>query len=189
VLRAIDDGMSVKDVYLELLLPAQREAGRMWHAGELSIAEEHFVTTTTQRAMALLCERARAATSTGKAVLLACVAGNVHDVGLRVVSDFFEMAGWRAINLGPDVPSEEIARSVETFAVDLVVLAATLDPHLKAVQRAIERIRALGGHGVKIIVGGPAFDRVPELWRKVGADGHATSVEEVEPLGTRLSRS
>jgi len=67
------------------------------------------------------------------AVVLACVAGNVHDIGIRAISDFFEMAGWRAISLGPDVPHDEIARSAGFFDADVVVLAATLDPHLKAV--------------------------------------------------------
>ena len=161
----------------------------MWHAGELSIGEEHVITATTQRAMALLCERARSSSPKDKTVLLACVPGNVHDMGLRATSDFFEMAGWRALNLGSDVPHEEIARCVQTFDADVVVLAATLDPHLKGVQRAIEKIRALEDREVKIIVGGPVFKRVPDLWRRVGADGYSAAVEEAEPLATRLTGS
>jgi methanogenic corrinoid protein MtbC1 len=189
VLTAVDGGTSVKDAYLEVLIPAQREAGRLWHADELSIAEEHVVTSTTQRAMALLCERGRSSSRKDKTALLACVAGNVHDIGVRAISDFFEMAGWQAINLGADVPDDEIARSVTFFDADVVLLAAALDPHLKAVQRAIERIRTFEDLDVKIIVGGPAFDRVPDLWRKIGADGYAAKVEDAEPLGSRLTRS
>jgi methanogenic corrinoid protein MtbC1 len=166
LLAAVDGGTSVKEAYLDVLIPAQREAGRMWHAGELSIGEEHVITATTQRAMA-----------------------NVHDMGLRATSDFFEMAGWRALNLGSDVPHEEIARCVQTFDADVVVLAATLDPHLKGVQRAIEKIRALEDREVKIIVGGPVFKSVPDLWRRVGADGYSAAVEEAEPLATRLTGS
>lgn len=187
VLQAVDGGMSVQDAYLEVLIPAQRETGRMWHGGELSIAEEHVITSTTQRAMALLCDRARSSSEKGKTAVLACVAGNVHDIGIRAISDFYEMAGWRAINLGADVPHEEIARSVSFFGADVVVLAATLDPHLKAVQRVIERIRAADERGVKIIVGGPAFERVPDLWRRVGADGYSARVEDAEPLGSGLT--
>jgi len=189
LLAAVDGGTSVKEAYLDVLIPAQREAGRMWHAGELSIGEEHVITATTQRAMALLCERARSSSPKDKTVLLACVPGNVHDMGLRATSDFFEMAGWRALNLGSDVPHEEIARCVQTFDADVVVLAATLDPHLKGVQRAIEQIRALEDREVKIIVGGPVFKRVPDLWRRVGADGYSAAVEETEPLATQLTGS
>jgi len=188
VLAAVSDETSAKKAYLEVLIPAQRETGRMWHAGALSIAEEHVITATTQRAMTLLCERGRSSSHKDKTVLVACVAGNVHDIGIRAISDFHEMAGWRAINLGPDVPHDEIARSVTFFDADVVVLAATLDPHLKAVQRVIERIRAIDDRDVKVIVGGPVFERVPDLWQKVGADGYAAQIEDAEPLGSSLTR-
>jgi methanogenic corrinoid protein MtbC1 len=189
VLREVDGGTSVKDVYLEVLIPAQREAGRMWHAGDLRVAEEHVITTTTQRVMALLCERGRASVRKDKTALLGCVADNVHDIGIRAISDFFEMAGWRAINLGPDVPAEEIARSVQLFDADVVLLSATLDTHLKAVQHTIKRIRSLEQRDVKIIVGGLAFEEIPDLWRKVGADGYSAKVEDTEPLASRLTTS
>jgi len=189
VLREVDGGTSVKDAYLDVLIPAQREVGRMWHAGDLRIAEEHVITTTTQRAMALLCERGRTSARKDKTAVLGCVAGNVHDLGICAISDFFDMAGWRAVNLGPDVPAEEIARSVQLFDADVVLLSAALDPHLKAVQHAIARVRSLEEQNVKIIVGGSAFEKVPDLWRKLGADGYSARVEDTEPLASRLTQS
>jgi methanogenic corrinoid protein MtbC1 len=189
VLAVAGDETSARRAYLDVLIPAQRETGRLWHAGALSIAEEHVITATTQRVMALLCERGRSSSPNGKTVLLACVAGNVHDIGIRAISDFHEMAGWRVINLGPDTPDGEIAASVALFDADVVVLAAALDPHLKAVQRVIERIRALEDRDLKVIVGGGVFDRVPDLWKKIGADGHAAQVEDAEPLSSRLTLS
>ncbi len=137
--------------------------------------------------MALLRARAEPSVPNDKTVLLACVAGNVHDIGIRAIADFYEMAGWRAINLGPDMPHDEVARSVQVFDADVVILAAVLDPHVKEVQRAIERIRAIEDCAVKIIVGGPAFEHVPDLWRKLGADGCAAGVEDAEPLGSELT--
>jgi methanogenic corrinoid protein MtbC1 len=188
VLREVAGGTSVQDAYLKILLPAHLEVGRMWHAGDLQIAEEHFITTTTQKAMALLREQGRATASKDKTALLGCVAGNVHDIGIRAISDFFEMAGWRAVNLGPDVPADEFARGVQLFDADVVLLSAALDPHLTAVQRAIARVRSLEGRDVKIIVGGAAFEKVPDLWRKVGADGYSSRVEDTETLASRLTQ-
>ena len=57
VTAAVDGGMDLLRVCNEVLLPVQRELGRMWHAGELSIAQEHLVTATTQRLLAVLSER------------------------------------------------------------------------------------------------------------------------------------
>ena len=55
-------------------------------------------------------------------------------------------------------------------------------------QRAIERVRSLGGRDVKIIVGGLAFEKVPDLWRKVGADGYSSKIEDTETLASRLTQ-
>ena len=46
VLDAVDDGLSIRDAILKVLLPAQREVGRLWHVDEISVAEEHMVTVT-----------------------------------------------------------------------------------------------------------------------------------------------
>ena len=78
---------------------------------------------------------------------------------------------------------------MQLFDADVVLLAATLDTHLTAVQRAIAQVRGLGEREVKIIVGGAAFEKIPDLWRKVGADGYASRVEDTEPLACRLTQS
>jgi methanogenic corrinoid protein MtbC1 len=189
VLRMVDGGTPVKNVYIEVLLPAQKEAGRMWHAGDLRIAEEHVITSTTQRAMALLCERGQATEQKNRTALLSCVAGDIHDIGIRALTDFFEMAGWRAVNLGPDVPAVEIARAVQIFNADVVLLSATLDPHLKGLQDTIARVRSLEQRDVKVIVGGPALEGVPDLWRKLGADGYSARLEDAETLASQLIES
>lgn len=187
VVAEVDAGLPVHDAYLKRLIPAQQETGRLWHAGELSIAEERLVTSTTQRTMALLCERARPSARIDRTVVLACVSRNVHDLGVRAIADFFDMAGWRALNLGADVPAEDVANSVRFFDADLVVLAATLDTQLRAVRQTIEAVRAEKGSSAKVIVGGPIFAEASDLWRKLGADGYAASIAEAEPLGRRLT--
>jgi methanogenic corrinoid protein MtbC1 len=48
ILDAVDQGQSVRDVYLRVLLPAQQEVGRMWLVGEINVAEEHFASATTK---------------------------------------------------------------------------------------------------------------------------------------------
>ncbi|MDH3629215.1 MAG: cobalamin-dependent protein [Acidobacteriota bacterium] len=186
VLKQVDDGISIRDAYLTVLIPALRETGRMWHAGELLIAEEHLITTTCRQAMTLLCERGRTSEKNDKAILLGCVAGNVHDIGIFAVADFFEMAGWRVINLGPDVPAVEIARSVQLFDIDVVLLSAALDAHLRPMQSTISEIRRFNERNVKILVGGAPFDRIAELWRSVGADGYSASVDDAVPLASKL---
>lgn len=178
--------LGTRAAYLDVLMPAQREVGRLWHAGDLTIAEEHMVTATTQRTMAVLAAGGGGTAANGKTVVLAAVAGNVHDIGLRALGDLFQLAGWRAIFVGSDVPAQELPTLLTFFEVDLLVLGATLGTHVPRVEQAIRSIRDRCERPVKVIVGGSAFDEAPELWQRVGADGYGARLDAAVELGGRL---
>ena len=122
VTTAIENGLSVEDAYEHVLLAAQREVGAMWHRAEISISEEHFVTATTERAMSVICYNADRQPANGRTIVSAAVAENVHDIGVRAVSDMFELAGWRAICLGGDAPDTDIAHAADCFEAELVLI-------------------------------------------------------------------
>ena len=151
----------------------------MWMAGEINVAEEHFASHTTKMVMGQLLSRAKFQPHNGKTALAAAVAGNRHDIGLYAVADFFEMAGWRTIQLGADVPITDLAQAVECFDVDLVALSASLNVQLETVRATIQAIRA-GRRGdlVKVLVGGLAFAESGNLAVEMGADAYAAAPDE-----------
>lgn len=186
VLAEVDAGLAVERACLEVLVPAQQEVGRLWHAGELGIVEEHVVTYTTERLMTLLAHRAQRAPANGRTVICAAVAGNAHDIAVRVLADFFDIAGWRAVHLGANVPAAELASALQYFDGDLVVLSAALSVQLPRVAEAIGAIRRLEDRDARIMVGGLAFSDAPDIWRKLGADGYAGDALEAVALGAKL---
>jgi methanogenic corrinoid protein MtbC1 len=187
ILDALEDGHSVKDLFIHVLLPAQVEVGRMWHADEINVAEEHFVSATTKTLMAQLMSRAEFRPSNGKTMLAVGVAGNHVDIGLQAVADFFEMDGWRAIQLGADVPTYDIAQAVEYFEADLVGLSASQTTQFETVRQTINAIRSSErGGAVKMIVGGGAFAGSEHLAPQLGADGYAPDPAAAVELGRRL---
>ena len=171
VIDARQNGMSLENTY-QVLMTAQREIGRMWHHAEVNIAEEHIVTSTTQRAMSVLAYQAEKQPSNGLTVVSAAVAGNSHDIGVRMVSDFFEFAGWRAICLGGDLPATEIAQAVKFFDTSLVLLSVALSTQLKALRETVQAVRELNKK-CKIMVGGTALYDAPDIWNQLGADSCA----------------
>ncbi len=171
---------SIESTYLDVLFPALREVGRMWHNAEATIAEEHIVTETTRRLMALLTAEFSTSAESGHTVVSAAVAGNAHDIGVRAVADFFEAAGWRSLSLGPNVPPADIATAAQYFDADLIVLATTLTTQLKSLEASIAAVRSTQGREVKILVGGQALEEAPELWRQIGADAYAAASDAVE---------
>lgn len=186
VLEAANAGWALGELYLDVLLPTQKEIGRMWHAGEASIAEERVVSDATRRAMALLGSRAPAPAENARTILAASVAGNAHDLPLHAAADLFQFAGWRALCLGADVPAADIARAVDYFKADLLVLAATLTTQLKPLERSIAAVRAVADRRVKILVGGQVFGEAPEIWQRLGADACAGSLADVVAAGDEL---
>jgi methanogenic corrinoid protein MtbC1 len=184
---AIDRPERVRDLYIHVLLPAQREIGRMWLTGEINVAEEHFASHTTRMMMARLLLDAPLQPPNGKTLLAAAVAGNRHDIGLQAVADFFEMAGWRTIQLGADVPIGDLVQAAECFEADLLALSATLHVQLEAVKSAIQAVRSgQRGKVIKILVGGLAFADSGTLPAETGADGYAADLDDAVRLGGEL---
>jgi methanogenic corrinoid protein MtbC1 len=115
------------------------------------------------------------------------VAGNQHDIGLHAVADFFEMAGWRTVRLGADVPTADLAQAVEFFAADILVLSVSLNVQLETFKSTIEAVRS-GSRGevVKILAGGLAFADSDNLAVEMGADAYAADPDEAVRVGGQL---
>jgi methanogenic corrinoid protein MtbC1 len=187
VTDAVANGLRVHDAYTQVLLPVQREVGRMWHLNELSIAEEHFATATTRSVMAQLVASATVAPRNGLCALIASVEGNVHDLGVRTVADFLEIAGWRVIELGADVPAADLVQAALDYQVDLVALSAAMPTQICVAQEAIALLkRELGSGAPPVLVGGMAFYACPDAWKVIGACGYATDAEQAVSMGLAL---
>jgi len=189
ILRLQADGSSIEDIYAEILLPAQREVGRLWHIGELAIAEEHLVTAATERVMTLLTHHAEASPSNGRTMIAAAASGNVHDIGLRAASDLFHLAGWRSLYLGSDIPLRELPTTLVYFDADVLLLGATLSTHVGPIERAIKMIRERCEKDFLIMVGGTAFNEVEGLWKKVGADRYARTIDDAVEISNEFFRN
>lgn len=172
-------------IYTKVLIAAEREIGELWHVGDATIAEEHLVSETTRELMALIVAKHAPPRALAGTLIAASVASNAHDIGLRAVADLFRLAGWRCLFLGANVPAAEIARAAEAFDVDLVVLNATLATQIKPLGDAIATLRSVAP-GPKIVVGGLAFEALPQLWQQLGADAYASTIESAVAIGTAL---
>lgn len=184
VMRGLDT-FSPQQLMISVLAAAEREIGRLWHAGDVTVAEERLVSETTRRLLAIISYRSSPPQAVGRTVLAASVAGNIHDLGIRLVSDLFRLAGWRCIFLGATMPSDQLAHAAAMFEADLVILSATLATQLSETGSAIAAIRASSPHA-KILVGGAAFEDAPLSWRQVGADAYAARIDDAVATAAAL---
>lgn len=188
VLDAVESGVSVRDIYLHVFQRAQHEIGRLWQTNRLSVAQEHYCTAATQLIMSQLYPYIFAGARNGHTLVATCVAGDLHEIGVRMVSDFFEMEGWDTFYLGANTPTASLLRTLEERNADLLAVSATMTFHLRAVKELIAAVREKEGDQIKILVGGYPFGLAPDLWRVVGADAGARDALESVLVAERLLR-
>src|SRR5215210_3898375 len=172
---AIEAGMSVRRIYLDVLQPALYEIGRRWSHAEISIAQEHLATAATQSAMARLAERlsegGRRRVRPGSAIV-ACVSDELHAVGGRMVADFLEADGWRVTFLGQLTPGLGLAELAERQGAQVVALSAALPERVPRVAEVCAALRGLDPAPF-VLVGGQAFGGSADRALRTGADAYA----------------
>lgn len=184
VVKAVQAGLPVAECYEGVLAPVQRELGKRWREGASSIADERVGLESARLVMDRLYPGLRKAKSTKRVVVVACAAGNSHELGARMVADTFEASGWKVVYLGADVPAEEVAQAVARAGAKLVALSAASAEHVEAVSDTVARLRALP-NPPRTLVGGPAFAD-GESWRGTGADAHAGTAQEAVDVALGL---
>ena len=185
--RAVGDGLPVSVAYLRILQPAMREIGTLWEAGELSVAYEHYATSITQGILGALGPRMRVAPMSGRLAVLCCTPGERHALGVQMVADFLEGAGWEVLNLGPSLPVADLVAMVESEQPDVVGLSTSTADRLAEAEAALTALRQVEIPPF-VVVGGPGWHFVSDdEHAQLGADARFDDpVEFVELLAERF---
>ncbi len=187
VLDAVDTGIAPKEIYLHVFQRTQREIGRLWQMNKISVAHEHYCTASTQFIMAQLYPRIFRTERVGRTMVATSVAGELHELGVRIVADFFEMEGWDTYYLGANTPAASVVQAATERKAEVLGISATMTFHLRAVEELIKLARKSPGWGdTKIMVGGYPFHVEPDLWRQLGADLYAADAQQAIYLVNQL---
>jgi methanogenic corrinoid protein MtbC1 len=188
MLDAAQNGIAVRDLYLQVFQLTQYEIGRLWQVDEISVAQEHYCTAATQLIMSQLYPYVFGGEKSRGALVATCVSGDLHEIGVRMVSDFFELDGWHTYYLGANAPMSAVVQAVVQHQADALAISATITYHVRAVESLIAAVRRTPKCGrVKILVGGYPFKTDPDLWKIIGADGSAPDAQEAILLANRLT--
>ncbi|HEX8521524.1 MAG TPA: cobalamin-dependent protein [Tepidisphaeraceae bacterium] len=183
---AVASGASIEQIYLDVFQQCQYEIGRLWQLNQISVAQEHYATAATQMIMSRLYPSVFATPRNGRTIIATCAAGDVHNLGIRMVSDFFEMHGYTSLYLGASTPATDLAAMVAQHAPDIVAISVSALPHIRRATEMIARIRDLSlPKPPKLLVGGQPFRLFPDLHRKIQADATALTA----PAAIKLART
>ncbi len=189
VSRCIDSAQTLVDVELHVIQPALYQIGAKWQANQVSVAQEHLATAIAQSVMTVGLLQSPAPAPIDKRVLLACVEGNTHAVGLRMVADAFLLAGWDVQYLGANVPTGALVEHAAEWKPDLVGLSVSFAQQLPAVKAVIAAlIGRLGDARPAVMIGGLAINRFDRLAAIAGADGCSADAQAAVLDAERIVR-
>jgi 5-methyltetrahydrofolate--homocysteine methyltransferase len=146
------------DVLNGILLPAMKEVGDRFGAGELILPFVLKSAEVMKAAVTHLEQYLDHAVGISKGtVVLATVFGDVHDIGKNLVKTILANNGYTVHDLGKQVPVDVIIdRAVEVNA-DAIGLSALLVATSRQMQRAVEELQRRGLH-IPLLVGGAAIN-------------------------------
>ena len=185
--QAIQNWATVRDIYLRVFQPVQYEIGRLWQLNKISIAHEHFCTASTQFIMSQIYPYIMSTQKNGYSMVGCCVSGELHELGMRMVTDFFELEGWKTIFIGSSTPHKDICQGVLDWKADLLCISVTMNYNVNLVRELIQEVRATPKlDQCKVLVGGYPLTRDRELWKRLGADGTAVDAQQAVQKAAEL---
>ena len=183
----MEAGRSLVDVEMHLIQPALYSIGEKWQTNQVSVAQEHMASAIVQSLMTWGLIQSSPPAPNGKRILLACVEGNHHATGLRMVADAFLLSGWEVQYLGANVPSRSMVEQIDAWRPDLVGLSVSFPQQLKVVKSVITLMTTqLGEQRPPVIIGGLAINRFRQLTGVLGADGSGLDAEAALTAAQRL---
>jgi methanogenic corrinoid protein MtbC1 len=170
---ALNEGFDFRTIGVDVLEPVQHEVGRLWQLNQISVAVEHFCSSVTQQLLAQTATLRRANPEPKrKRVIAMCAPGELHEIGLRAITEVLSLDGWETLYLGANTPAMAAVQLCSDRKADVLLVSATLPPHIAGVAQVVRLLRAEPRlSGTRVYVGGRAFSRHPDLWRFTGADG------------------
>jgi methanogenic corrinoid protein MtbC1 len=167
----------------DVLSPALRRVGDEWHAGLVSVAQEHALTAKVRSRLDLLLGDARGE-ARGTAVL-ACAPGEQHDLGLLMLAVLLRADGWRVEYLGQDTPVAESVSFAERVRAAMLCVSAAREPALAATRAGLAGLTHPAG--TTLVLGGAAVR--PEDAKALGATYRDGDLSHAVSRLRRLART
>jgi len=143
----------------EVLLPAMKEVGDKFGAGELILPFVLQSAEVMKKAVARLENYLdKIEGHTKGTVVVATVFGDVHDIGKSLVNTILTNNGYTVVDLGKQVPVERIIEAAVEHDADAIGLSALLVSTSKQMPACIGELHERG-HRFPVLIGGAAINR------------------------------
>lgn len=146
----------------ETIVPLLYTVGERWAMGKLQVFEEHLLSEVLTRFLnseiSLLQK-----TAMKPRILLATLPGEKHTLGLLMLSAILSSRNVSVVNLGGEVPLDQIVAAVERFNVDVIGVTFSGTYQYESIRHNLNELRDSIAEGVDIWMGGEGAKRLRKL--------------------------
>ncbi|MEG1423688.1 MAG: homocysteine S-methyltransferase family protein [Terrisporobacter sp.] len=155
----------------EVLIPALDKVGVKYDSGKIFLPQMIQSAETVKASLNIIKERLLSSTSNntgskGK-IIVATVQGDIHDIGKNIVKIMLENYGYEVIDLGKDVPIQEVVKRAKDENIKLIGLSALMTTTVENMRKTIEALKENDIY-TKVFVGGAVLTE--EYAEKMNAD-------------------
>jgi methanogenic corrinoid protein MtbC1 len=162
--RGLAEQFGPADLITRVIAPTLVDVGECWYRHECDLFQEAFSTAFLRGKLEILIAAARRANANPThTILIGTVQGDRHAGGVLLLNWMMENAGWRAVNLGVDLPVCAYQRAIATWRPDALGLSFVLSRSINKRFRELSQIRE-----VPIFVGGRSIVNYQSLARRQG---------------------
>ena len=185
VKKQMEAGREAKQIIDDDLIPA------ITRVGELFEEKRFFLPQLIQGANAMDAAIAYLApflpSSEGKepkgTIVFASVEGDVHEIGKNLCVLMLRNYGYTVIDLGKDVPAEDILKAAAEHKADIIALSALMTTTMMKMKEVVELAKEKKCRA-KVIIGGAVISQ--SFADEIHADGYSADANECVKLVDRL---
>ena len=155
------------DVVNDSLIPALNEVGDDYEKGVLFLPQLIAAAESAKLCFDEVKKRLPGGGAARGKIVLATVKGDIHDIGKNIARTVLENYGYKVIDLGKNVPPEQVAAACEREDVRLCGLSALMTTTVPAMEQTIRLLRERCP-GCRVMVGGAVL--TAGFAKKIGAD-------------------
>lgn len=152
----LSENSSIKDLYENIFRESLYEVGVLWENNKITVATEHMATAIVEGILNELYAELEMQEKQNKKVLLTCVDNELHQVGIKMVADVFEMNGWESKFLGTGIPISELVQFIKQENPEAVAISMSIYFNY---QNLLKMVDVLHNEfpTLNIFIGGQAF--------------------------------
>lgn len=164
----VRNGKNVIEFYHEYIVKLLIDIGEMWQIGQMTVAEEHFISNEMLKLIHILSPFNQTHKTNGHNVLLMSLNEELHLIALRIIEEVFKSEGWTTYNIGNNVPWHDITTMIRDKSIDYLALSITTHININTINAFIDFIKS--NVDVTIIAGGQAFENDNDFGRQINVE-------------------